>query len=326
MTDTPANTAALEKLSSEQLAALSDELKAAFCTLTESDQKFFASAFKPADLPVTLSRKMALVKSKEATREQYQRNLETFKSSSASAPLPDEKGDEMVTSVLAGLGIGAAAVAGATGNTEFFQGVKTSDLVAPLRAEFHNNATRLSVSDTGSESLLATISLLTENEAVPAMTINLTRINDGTEVKVNDLSTRSVIETVKSGGEQLLKMAQQGLNLLNPRRGGLSAENILSSASPAMQTFAELAEQVGNLKLKDRAWKVMRSTAESLEAQYKAEQQALREQRERLEKAWDNYFNCPGCAVPFGADETNCHVCGTARPDKPLKADPRQEH
>jgi len=45
--------------------------------------------------------------------------------------------------------------------------------------------------------------------------------------------------------------------------------------------------------------------------------------RLELEKAWDDYYNCPQCGVSF--DGSTCRVCGTARPEKPMQPDPRQK-
>ena len=59
---------ALSKLSPEQAAALSDELKAVYSMLGPADQAFFAKTFTPADLPTVLARKAEILKRSEAQR------------------------------------------------------------------------------------------------------------------------------------------------------------------------------------------------------------------------------------------------------------------
>ena len=60
---------ALSKLTADQVAALNDELKATYCLLGPADQDFFASAFKPADLPTVLARKAEILLRNQAERE-----------------------------------------------------------------------------------------------------------------------------------------------------------------------------------------------------------------------------------------------------------------
>jgi rubrerythrin len=91
-----------------------------------------------------------------------------------------------------------------------------------------------------------------------------------------------------------------------------------------MDGGANLADVVGNLRLKERAWKVIKTSAEAIEAAYRDRVEKERQARLLLEAAWDRYYNCPTCGVSFGPEDTVCRVCGTARPDKPVTADPRQ--
>jgi hypothetical protein len=320
---TEPNTAALSKLSPEKLAALSDELKAAFCLLSEADQQFFANTFSAANLPGVLSKKADLMKRNQVNAEQYQHLLEKI-ASSTPAPVAGGAGAENVMLGMASaLGIGAVAAVAVTDNTAFYEGVSPSSLIPALRAEFQNPATSFGVAGDDA-SLTATVSIQHDGAQIPAMTINLTRVKDGTEIKVNDLAASGVLETIKSGGEKLIGFAGRGLNLLNRKRNGsLSVQDAIAAANETLDAGAGLAEAANNLNLKQRAWKVIRPVAESLEAQARAEKEAALEHRMALEKLWDNYNACPTCGVAFSSDEITCRVCATARPAMPLNADPR---
>ena len=154
------------------------------------------------------------------------------------------------------LGIGGVA-AGITDNNAQYKGVKPEELIAPLRAEFGGGRTRIDFSGRP-EAIIATVGLVSGSGAVPAMTINLTSVDDGVEVKVNDLTTRGLIETVKEGGKALLDVAGQGLHLLNLGKHGGSPLDMISTAQRTLAEGGDLAETAGGLKLKERAWKAIR--------------------------------------------------------------------
>jgi len=311
---------ALAKLSPEQLAVLDDELKAVFSVLVESDQNFFASTFSPKDLPGALSRKAEIMKRYQADREQLGK-VKADLSRSAEIPPGEDKVGDILTGAAAALGLGAAAAVVATDNSAFYQGVKPADLLAPLRTEFQ--ATNTAFTSSGSpEALTATVSLLSERGPIPAMTINLTAVENGCQVKVNDLSTQSIIETLKEGGAKLIDLAQKGLSLF---RGGQGAGDILSQADETLDSGADLAGTVHGFKLKERTWQVIRTTAESMEANYRDQSEKERQARAEVETAWDQYNNCPNCGVSFSPDVNTCRVCATARPAQPVAPDPRQK-
>lgn len=312
---------ALARLSPEQSAALSAELKAVFCMLSPADQDFFSRTFKPADLPTVLTRKGEILKRSQAERERMEKLRASIAQAEDSAhpPVEDNAG-EVLGAVAGAVGIGAAAAVVATGNSAHYQGVAPSDLVAPLRAEF--GAGHTAAAFTGRpESLVGTISLLTGSGPVPALTINLDASEGGLDVKVNDLTTQGLIETVKEGGLKLLGAAQAGLDLLaRTRMGQFSPGDV----AQLLQRGSNLAEVAGELKLKERAWKVIRASAESVEAGFLSRQEEERKARALLEKAWDNHYSCPTCGVAFGDADKECRVCGTARPEPPVRPDPRK--
>lgn len=311
---------ALTQLSPEQMAALSDELKAVYSLLGPADQDFYARTFKPADLPVALGRKGEILKRNQALREKMEKLTATFAQEAAAHPPVDDKGEKVLGAVAGVLGVGAAAVMVATDNTAHYRGVRPQDLVEPLRAEFSGGKTSASFSGRP-EAMTGTIALLSGSGTVPAMTINLNMVEDGLEIKVNDLTTQGLLETVKDGGMKLLGAAQAGLNLINrSRQGQLSPDDL----ARMVERGSGLAETAGTLKLKERAWKVIRGAAESIEAGYLSQLEQERTARALLEKAWDATVACPTCGVAFGDGDQQCRVCGGARPEPPARPDPRK--
>lgn len=315
----------LTKLSADQTAALNDEQKAIFCALGESDQDFYAETFKPADLATALTRKGEIMQRSQTERERLQ-NLKAFmaRSSEAHPPQNDNVEGALTGLAMGALGIGGVA-AGITDNSGHYKGVKPEELIAPLRAEFGGGRTRIHFSGRP-EAIIATVALVSSSgrEAVPALTINLTSVNEGVEVKVNDLTTRGLIATVKEGGKALLELAEQGLDLLNLGKYGGSPQDMISTAQQTLAEGSDLAETAGGLKLKERAWKAIQAAAESIEANALSRLKAERKAREALEAAWDRFTHCPSCGVSFGPEDSVCRVCATARPEMPQKADPRK--
>ncbi len=312
----------LSKLSPEQLDALEDDLTVFFTQLPPADQEFFATHFNAKDLPAALSRKRDLVQRNTKRRERDARiKAETDAKAAEAAALSED--DDLLSAAAAILGIGAGAAAGAaiSGNTAFYLGVEPADLVDPLRAEF-NSAQTTAAAGGPPDALNVTVFLLGQFDRVAAMTINLIAKDDGTEVKVNDLSTRGVLAVIRSGGARLLNVAGQGLRLLS---GRLSPGEAISAAGQTLASSTDLAEAVANLQLKERAWKVIRQAAEAIEAAYKDRLKQEQAARALLEAAWNRYYNCPTCGVAFGAEDATCRVCGTARPEKPVTPDPRQK-
>lgn len=312
----------LRKLSAEQQAALDADLTAFFAQLPPADQVFFASQFSAMDLPAALARKRELAQRNIRRRERAARVKAEVDAKAAEAAA-ESADDDLLSAAAAVLGIGAGAAAGAaiSGNTAFFRGVEPADLVEPLRAEFNSSQT-VAAAGGPPDALNVTIFLLGQFDRVAAMTVNLVARDDGTEIKVNDLSTRGVLAVVTSGGAKLLDVASKGLRLLS---GRLTPGQAVDVAGQTLASSADLAEAVANLQLKERAWKVIRQTAEAIEAAYEDRLKQERAARALLEAAWDRFTHCPTCGVAFGAEDATCRVCGTARPEKPLTPDPRQQ-
>ena len=326
----------LSLLSDEQQSALSDEQKAVFCLLSPADQAFFTLNFKPNDLPRALTRKGEILAHNRAEKDRLQRLQQMITVSVPASSLTvsaqgqedqpkkaeGQGSEDIVTAVAAAVGLGAVAYTVATDNTARWQGVEPRDLVGPLKAEFEDQEMTDIEFEGAPEALEGTIFVVSQGRFVPALTINLTRVQKGVEVKMGDLTSRGVLETLRGGGEKLLNLAQKGM-MLWARRGRGNPADLMGMANSALSDTAGLAETAGNLRLKERAWNVIKNTAGAVEKAYQDKLEQERAARYALEAAWDRYNACPTCAVPFGDGDTVCRVCGTARPEKPLKADPR---
>ncbi len=310
----------LGKLSAEQLEALNDEQKTIFCAMVSADQDFFAQAFSPKDLPEALAKKGEIMQRNQAARARMEAVQKRMAESAPSTPAASQKAGDVLTAVAGVLGMGAAAAMVASDNSAAWKGVKPADLVSALRTEFTSDQTSLNV-EGDPTALAATVMLQGGGGYVPALTVHLSAVNDGTEVKMSDLTRQGTIETIKEGGQKLLDITGGAVRVLTHSKfGGVSPDEVFSTARQTLAKGASLAETAGNLKLKERAWKVIKQTADAIEANYLSKAEKARQARAALEKAWGDYYNCPNCGVAFGADETECRVCGTARPAKPNEA------
>lgn len=317
----PTQPAALSKLSAEKLAALTDDQKAFFCVMSENDQNLFATAFPVTALPGILDKKKEIGLRDKAVEARWQ----GIKASISEMPpvTPDPLGgNDILNGIAAAVGVGTVAAVAVTDNTAFFKGVTPSDLTGPLQKEFNNGSTRLRVEGNSDAAMKCTVVLLSaddygyETNQVDAMSIDLSSKDDGCEIVVNNLTANSVMETVKNSVGTVTGLFQSGLNLVKNLKKG-NVENIADDLSNAVESTQAVTKKIGDLDLKNRAWKAMKPTAESLEAQFVAEKERKQNEKQAMFKAWQEYESCPGCSVPFSGNSLVCGVCGTSRPDKP---------
>jgi hypothetical protein len=326
---TQADLSKLSSLSSEQLAALSDEQKAIYVMMKPADQAFFAETFSARDLPKALDRKAEIMTFNQAGRKRLEKLRGMIAEGTSSLVVPGAgpaggvKGEDLLSAAAAAVGIGALSYAVATDNTARWQGVKPRDLVAPLKNEFENQE-RTDIEFEGSaDALEGTVFVASGRRYIPALTINMTRVGNGLEVKMGDLTSRSFLETLRGGGEKVLRLAQKGL-ILWGRRGRGNPADLISMANSALTDTAGLADVASNLQIKERAWKVIKNSATEFEKAYQDRQAQERAARNALEAAWDRYYACPTCSVSFQEDDKTCRVCGTSRPEAPVRTDPRK--
>ncbi len=321
-TPSPEINAVLAKLSAEQLAVLDDDQKATFCLLHETDQDFFAKAFKPKDLPIALGRKKALILANQEQVEQWEAMRSRFAQPLTAPPDGNKVNMKDVGLALAGVAGLGAAVAIASDGTAQWTGIEPHDLIPSLQTEFGDKE-RTDFEVTGNpQALEGTVFLISSSQFVPALNIHLTRVQDGTQVKVSDLTSEGLLEAVKRGGQTLFRLAQKGFSLWTfGRRDPVGA---LRTAGSLFEDGTDIAGLAHDLSLEKRAWQCIKSAADSLERARQEQRRQEQEARYALEQAWDSYYNCPRCSVPFGEGDKECQVCGTERPAKPGQPDPRR--
>ncbi len=312
-------------LSPEQLEALTDSQKQIFTQLDEKDRQFFAGNFSPTSLGQALERKWESVQSRarlEAFDQRVKENL-----TAAGTQATDKPG-------LTGgdVALGAAGVAGAVGigvlarkiapeGKATWRGVTPRDLVDPLVNTFaRQEKTDIRFQSPTSEGLIqGSVLLRTSGGLVPGLTIVLTPFKDATQVEISKVSSDSIMQAVKEGGQKLINLVQQGLHLGRGRGGA----DMLDMADDLFRTGVDIAQIVKDLDLEDKAWEAIQKVADPLQAVYDEKMAIENEERLKLEMAWDDYYSCPKCRVNFGADDAECRVCGSARPSKPDQPDPR---
>ena len=315
----------LSMLSAEQQAALTEAQKQIFGQLDEKDRQFFARNFSPASLGKALERKWETIQS-NARLAEFDKRVSQNLTGQASAPTETpglNAGD---------LAIGAAGVAGVVGigilakkiapeGKATWRGVRPRDLVDPLIKTFaRQEKTDIRFDAPNAEGVLhGSVLLRTPNSMVPGLDIVLTPLSDTTEVSITKLKSESVMETVKEGGQKLLDLVQDGFRL--GKQGG--AENLFDLAGKVVNQGMDIAQTVKDLNLEDKAWEAIKTAGDPLQTIYDEKMTAENERRLQIEMAWDDYYTCPKCRVSFGADDTECRVCGAARPAKPDQPNPR---
>ena len=312
-------------LSSEQQQALTDTQKEIFLQLDAKDQQFFAGNFSPASLGKALERKWKTIQSNAGLAAFDQRVKESF-AAQASAPASSpglSAGD---------IAIGAAGVAGAVGigvlakkiapeGKAAWRGAKPRDFIDQLVKTFaRQEKTDIRFDSPSAEGVIhGSVLLRSSSGMLPGLDIVLAPLSEATQVTITKLSSESLMDTVKEGGQKLIDLVQDGFRL--GKQGGV--ENLLDLAGKVVSQGTDIAKTVKDLNLEDKAWEAIKTAGDPLQAIYDEKMAAENERRLRLEMAWDDYNTCPKCRVEFGAEDIECRVCGAARPVKPEQNDPR---
>ncbi len=316
------------QLSAEQLSSLNDEQKAIYQILDTKDKQFFANTFSAKDLPGALSRKGEIIKRNKA---QYQKLLALQTRFAQVTPVEDNgtgnAGDlgSIVAGAAASVGIGVAAKAVSTDGTASWKGVPPRYVADALETAFDDgNTTDIEV-EGNEDDLTATIYLRPADGSryVPALTISLIFVNESLNVKMGDLTQETWLETARQGGQKLLELAQKGLWLWARRRSIFSPE-AMDLAQSAVDSAFDAAQTARDLKIQERAWKIIKDTADEREKAYLIEEQREEQKRRDLEKAWDDYRKCPRCGEVFAEADTLCRICGRGRNSPPSQSDPRK--
>ena len=312
-------------LSSEQLQALTDFQKEIFLKLALQDQQFFARNFYSASLGKALERKWENIQSNArlaAFDQRVKENLASQASSSASSP-GLSAGDIAVgaAGVAGAVGIGVLAKKIAPDGKAIWRGVKPRDLIDSLVKTFaRQEKTDIRFDPPSAEGVIhGNVLLRSSNGLLPGLDIVLAPLSEATQVTITKLSSESLMDTVKEGGQKLIDLVQDGFRL--GKQGGV--ENLLDLAGKVVNQGTDIAKTVKDLDLEDKAWEAIKTAGDPIQAIYDEKMAAENEFRLRIEIAWDDYNTCPKCRVEFGAEDLECRVCGTARPARPERPDPR---
>ncbi|MDY6875638.1 MAG: hypothetical protein SWK90_05495 [Chloroflexota bacterium] len=233
-------------------------------------------------------------------------------SSEASTPGAGEE-------ILAGLGLGAGVVGGAVAShpdTVTFEGCKTDVIVTALREEIADDDTRVQV-DRAGDSTVVTILQSQErhpHQFSPALTATLIETKDTLTVTVSDLNQGAVRGTLSSVGSTVL---DQGKRLLFRRR---SVPGMLDTAGRVMEGIEDLVEDIQDLGLPKRVWKVIDRVGKAAEEAYLDQQRKERElqrRREQVERAWTHCQSCGRAYRDNEGSRVDCPSCGAPRGEKP---------
>ncbi len=327
MSDQPTPSPEYAPLSAEQLTALNDAQKDIFVQLDPADRQFFAKSFSPISLGKALERKWQIIQSRAALDEHDRRIRRQFVAlaSGETAPASPQltPGDLAAGAAgVAGLvGIGALARKVAPEGKAQWRGVKPRDLVDPLVQAFARQPRtdiRFDPPDSAG-AIHGQVLLRTSGGLLPGLNIVLTPLEEALEVQVSKISSQGMLQTVKESGVRLFDLVRDALRL---GRSGDPAD-LVDLAGRVITHGAEIAQAVDDLDLEDKAWAAIQLAAAPLQTVYDEKALIANDQRLRLEMAWDDYRSCPRCRVEFGADDTECRVCGAARPAMPPQRDPR---
>jgi hypothetical protein len=332
----------LEKLSPDQLAALTDEQTATFLAMRSADQDFAASTFNPKDLVVFLARKreqMAEDKAAQARLEEIQARMDQA-ALEAAAPSSGGVGVKDVLGGVAGVaGVGAAVGLVSRMDPNSSWEVENPNraitaAVSRLRGEFADQEKTDCDSERSGDVTHVTISLVRKNgrndawdrALIPALDVTLVanKAANRVEFKVGELEKETLLDAARALSKKGFNVLMKGARVLS-RRGRKSAGEIFDLAGDSIDAAFDVGEALKDLNLEKQTWEVLGEVFDPLEKSYKD----LLRKRAKIDaknrELWNNYDNCPTCAVPFMADDVQCRVCDTARPPKPEVPDPRRK-
>jgi len=226
-----------------------------------------------------------------------------------------------IEGTLAGAGLGAGVVAGAAAphpDPVTFQGVKPTLIIDALREELTDRDTQIQVNQ-GQEAMEVTVLQAQEHsphEFLPALTATLIDTDNALTISVSDLNQRTVRHTLSSMGNTVLR---EGTSVL-VRRKHRGPEGLVDVAGNIIQGIENIVEDIQDLTLRARVWKVIDRVGHAAEQAYLDEQAKLTARQRAHEAARRAWTHCPYCGRAYGKDETDltqCPSCGGTRGEKP---------
>ena len=149
----------------------------------------------------------------------------------------------------------------------------------------------------------------------PALSVTMIEKADTLTVTVSDLDQDTVRGALGSMGSTLL---DQGKRVITGRARGVGG--VFDAAGHVMKGVEELVEDIQDLGLPRRVWKVIDRVGEATEKAYLDEQRQIQERQRQREAAIRAWTHCAWCGHAYGTDEadtTSCPSCGAARGPKP---------
>jgi hypothetical protein len=220
--------------------------------------------------------------------------------------------------ILAELGLGAGVLAGVVAghvNPAVFEGCKASTIVNALRAELAAEDTRVAIDETEQATTVSILqSQAPHHRFSPALTVTLIESGDALTVAMSDLSQDATRGAIGSLGRTALRQSRE---LLLRRRGLTGA---LDAARDLIEGVEDVTEDIQDLGLPGRAWRVIDRVGRAAEDAYLEEmgkRQAMERKREAAERAWTH---CEWCGRAYAGDEEDivqCPSCGAPRGPRP---------
>jgi hypothetical protein len=265
---------------------------------------------------MTEDKKQSLEEWMDEERERLKEGF-SYEPQPVSQPSKPAVGDQ----IAAGLGLGAGVAAGSLGphpNPVAFEGCRADVIVTALQQELSDDDTRVQVDRSGN-SLITTILQSQEHrphQFYPVLTATLVEAADTLTITVSELNQDASRGAISSVGSTVLDQGKQLLT--RGRRRGIGG--VLDMASSIKDGIEDVVEDIQDLTLPRRVWRVIDRVGEAAERAYldeKRKEQESLQQREAAERAWTH---CEYCGRAYAEDEgslTSCPTCGGTRGPKP---------
>jgi hypothetical protein len=238
-------------------------------------------------------------------------------------PRAEESPPAAAQDILAGLGLGAGVLAGTAAghpNPVTFEGCRAATLAEALASRVAADDTRVAVEKTA-DAIVVTILQRQDHgpqRLAPALTVTLIETDETLTVAMSGLSEEAKRDAFGSIG----RAALHGSRHLLLRRRGL--RGVFDAAGGLMESVEDVSEDLQDLTLPGRVWKVIDQVGTAAEEAYlekRRRRERMDRQREAAERAWTH---CEWCGRAYPEDDDNvveCASCGAPRGPKPAWLD-----
>jgi hypothetical protein len=238
-------------------------------------------------------------------------------------PITSSSGSGTAEQVLGGVGLGAGVVGGALApheNPVTFAGCRAADIAESLRAELTGDDTQVQVRRSSESTIVTVLQGHDDNpfELLPALAVTLIERDQELTVSVSDLGEDTKRGRISSIGGTVLR---EGAEALRRGRGRRGPGRILDLASGVADGVEDVVENIQDLNLPKRVWRIIDRVGNAAEDAYLAEEARRLERERQREAALQAWTNCPYCGRayrrPDEDDLVECPSCGGPRGTKP---------